>query len=120
MPDIEKTSCSFCLKPVNEVSKLIEGPGTHICDECVAVCVEILSNAPESSDGPDLPSWTTLDDDQLLARLPRMGVAARQVEGALHQWVAEGRRRGLSWERIGTALDMTRQSAWERFSHSRG
>ena len=55
---------------------------------------------------------------QLLARLPRMVAAAGQVEGSLRRWVGEGRRRGLSWERIGTSLGMTRQSAWERFSQS--
>ena len=116
MPDNETLSCSFCLKHAQEVSKLIEGPGTYICDECVAVCNEILESAPAGESGPALPSWSELDDDQLLERLPRMGAAARQVEGSLHRWVGEGRRRGLSWDRIGSSLGMTRQSAWERFS----
>jgi hypothetical protein len=117
MPDVS-LSCSFCLKHEREVAKLIEGPGTYICDECVAVCVDILEAAPADQGGPALPSWTELDDDQLLARLPRMGQAAGQVEGALRRWVGEGRRRGLSWERIGSSLGMARQSAWERFSTS--
>lgn len=34
--------CSFCGKPQDEVRKLIPGPAINICDECVAVCNEIL------------------------------------------------------------------------------
>lgn len=34
--------CSFCGKSQHEVSKLIAGPATHICDECVAICNRIL------------------------------------------------------------------------------
>lgn len=35
--------CSFCGKEAIEVRKLITGPGVHICDECVALCNEILT-----------------------------------------------------------------------------
>ena len=35
--------CSFCGKEAIEVRKLITGPQVHICDECVALCNEILS-----------------------------------------------------------------------------
>ena len=35
------TGCSFCGKPP-QLRKLIAGPGVYICDECVALCVEIL------------------------------------------------------------------------------
>jgi hypothetical protein len=40
------------------------------------------------------------------------------VEAALEQWVTEARRREASWARIGAALGMTRQAAWERFAHT--
>lgn len=36
------TCCSFCGKPRPQLRKLIAGPGVYICDECVALCVEIL------------------------------------------------------------------------------
>ncbi|MCB9745565.1 MAG: ATP-dependent Clp protease ATP-binding subunit ClpX [Alphaproteobacteria bacterium] len=47
--------CSFCGKEAIEVRKLITGPGVHICDECVALCNEILAqdSAGEMSEGPD-------------------------------------------------------------------
>jgi ATP-dependent Clp protease ATP-binding subunit ClpX len=34
--------CSFCGKNLQQVKKLISGPGVFICDECVYLCVEIL------------------------------------------------------------------------------
>jgi hypothetical protein len=39
-----------------------------------------------------------------------------QVDDDLRAWVAEARRRELSWDKIGAALGMKRQSAWERFA----
>lgn len=35
-------SCSFCGKPSTEVKVLIAGPIAFICNECVAMCVDIL------------------------------------------------------------------------------
>ncbi len=34
--------CSFCGKSQEEVAKLIAGPDVYICDECVALCNEIV------------------------------------------------------------------------------
>ena len=34
--------CSFCSKAQAEVQKLIAGPNVYICNECVALCQEIL------------------------------------------------------------------------------
>lgn len=34
--------CSFCGKSQREVKKLIAGPSVYICDECVALCNEII------------------------------------------------------------------------------
>lgn len=35
--------CSFCGKSQREVKKLIAGPSVYICDECVSLCTEIIS-----------------------------------------------------------------------------
>ncbi len=35
--------CSFCGKSQEEVRKLIAGPDVYICDECIALCNEILA-----------------------------------------------------------------------------
>ena len=51
--------CSFCGKMQKQVRKLIAGPGVFICDECIALCVEIveeeLGQAPKQVDEIDLP-----------------------------------------------------------------
>jgi len=36
------SSCSFCGKSQDEVAKLIAGPDVYICDECIALCNEIV------------------------------------------------------------------------------
>ncbi|HOX13939.1 MAG TPA: ClpX C4-type zinc finger protein, partial [Spirochaetales bacterium] len=35
--------CSFCGKSAEFAKRLIAGPGVYICDECVQVCNQILS-----------------------------------------------------------------------------
>ena len=111
-------ACSFCAKPEQEVSKIIAGPGIYICNECVQTCNDILDSAAESAGDvpPELPYWQAMTDQQLLDHLPRIAAVADQVEGSLTTWVRRVRSRGVAWARIGEALDMTRQSAWERFS----
>ena len=36
--------CSFCGKSQNEVKKLIAGPTVYICNECIDICNEIISD----------------------------------------------------------------------------
>jgi len=111
-------ACSFCAKPELEVDKIIAGPGIYICDECVRLCNDILASATEPAGAapPELPYWQAMTDQQLLDQLPRIAAVADQVEGSLTTWVRRVRGRGVAWARIGEALNMTRQSAWERFS----
>jgi hypothetical protein len=108
-------SCSFCHKAAADVSKLVAGPGVFICDECVALCQEIISDNPDPV--PDPTAWEKdLTDEDLLRHLPQIAAAGAQVEQQLTRRVAMARTRGITWTRIGAALSMTRQSAWERFS----
>ncbi|MBQ4156664.1 MAG: ATP-dependent Clp protease ATP-binding subunit ClpX [Clostridia bacterium] len=47
--DFEKSvRCSFCGKPRDQVRRLIAGPGVYICDECVLLCQEIVSDDVEA------------------------------------------------------------------------
>jgi hypothetical protein len=118
MPATEEraaTSCSFCLKPSDEVAKLIAGPGVYICNECVDLCGQIISSPPPLP--PGLTSWDEgLDLDGVLASLPRMAAAGAQAERNLCCFVRRARELGATWAAIGASLGMTRQSAWERFS----
>ncbi len=115
-------ACSFCLKSAGQVAKMIAGPGVFVCSECVALCNDILrqEEAKSMSPGEAVASWQQrmqrLSDEELLAHLPKIQATAAQVEQNLADWVRKARERGITWTRIGEALGMTRQSAWERFS----
>jgi ATP-dependent Clp protease ATP-binding subunit ClpX len=41
--DGEVLSCSFCGKPQNIVKKIIMGPSSNICDECIDECARIMA-----------------------------------------------------------------------------
>jgi ATP-dependent Clp protease ATP-binding subunit ClpX len=50
--------CSFCNKNQRDVKKLIAGPTVYICDECVDICLDIISeekDAPETKSKVKLP-----------------------------------------------------------------
>jgi hypothetical protein len=113
--------CSFCIKDKGAVAKLIAGPGVYICNECVGLCDLLLANNPDKADNadqpaPDFGSWDERPDEELLASLARMQAVTSQVNTAVHDQVGIMRARGISWTRIGEALGVSKQSAWERFS----
>jgi hypothetical protein len=108
-------ACSFCLKPNTEVRRLVAGPGVYICDGCVALCAQLIDGPPSPT--PQLKAWEhEVTVDEALANLPRVAAAGAQVEEHLAGWVQRARALGATWARIGEALGVTRQSAWERFS----
>jgi hypothetical protein len=43
----EPLCCSFCGKNQHEIDRLIAGPGVYICNECVEVCGQLLTRAPD-------------------------------------------------------------------------
>lgn len=117
--------CSFCLKPSSDVAKVIAGAGVYICDECVGLCNEILQAEqhkpaeaePEAEPRTQLPAREeAMTDEQILELLPRIASVGAQTEASLQRFVTILRSRGVTWARIGAALQITRQSAWERFS----
>ncbi len=40
----QKQRCSFCGRPADMVEKLVAGPGVFICNDCIEICYEILSD----------------------------------------------------------------------------
>ncbi len=42
--------CSFCGKNQHEVRKLIAGPSVFVCDECIALCNDIISEEVQGDD----------------------------------------------------------------------
>jgi ATP-dependent Clp protease ATP-binding subunit ClpX len=112
---VRQLCCSFCGKADLEVRKIIAGPGVYICDQCVELCNTILETDGSYSRS-QISVLQSLTDEQILVQLPRIAAAGAQVEANLHERVGLLRERKVTWARIGTALGITRQSAWERFS----
>ena len=45
--DNNKIRCSFCGKTQDQVRRIVAGPGAYICNECVLICQEIVSDDVE-------------------------------------------------------------------------
>ena len=64
--------CSFCGKNQDGVKKLVAGPGVYICDECIELCNEIVSD-----------EWEASGFDKNFSDLPK----PKQIKEALDQYV---------------------------------
>ena len=108
--------CSFCLKSQHDVAKLIAGPGCiFICDECVGLCDAIIAEKPIDLDHEKF-RVANIPTERLLQRLKPIEQTLQGMGNQLQTVVDELRGREVSWARIGEALGVSRQSAWERFS----
>jgi ATP-dependent Clp protease ATP-binding subunit ClpX len=124
----EGLHCSFCAKHQTVVAKLVAGPGVYICDECISLCSQIVAEELSSKQVRErvagaatrLPriadDLDALSDDELLELMVRIHLSHEGVDRTVQRVVAVLRSRDVPWSRIGEALGMTRQSAWERFS----
>jgi ClpX C4-type zinc finger len=120
--------CSFCGKHQDHVAKLIAGPGVYICDECVDLCQQIIAEELSKEEvrqrierpGGEVPNIAedldALSIGELIDLLVRIYRSHSGVDRTVQRVVDTLREREVSWARIGEALGMTRQSAWERFS----
>ena len=64
--------CSFCGKNQNEVRRLIAGPSVYICDECVDLCTDIITEETQ-----------VVEDDEKSGSLP----VPTEIKDILDQYV---------------------------------
>ncbi len=64
-PSLE-LNCSFCSKDQGEVQRLIAGPDVYICDECVALCNDIMAQEAIGEDFEDGHLLTPQEINELL------------------------------------------------------
>ena len=108
-----KLHCSFCGLDEDTVSKLIGSKsGSMICNSCVELCNGILEGEQDRS----FADWSQLETEELLGTLRPASEAVEALQDLLFKRVDALREREVSWARIGTALGVSRQAAWERFS----
>lgn len=108
-------TCSFCEEPGGDRRRVLQGTGVAICSECLANLQHQLDRV--ISGDLNLPPMGELDvtDEQLLTGLAGHQHSVKQAEAALHDAVRRLRERRVTWARIGEALGVSRQAAWERF-----
>jgi hypothetical protein len=93
----------------------IQVPGaTRLEKLCCSFCSKDLVIAGQPA--AEFRAWTEQPDDELLAGLAKVQAVVAQADAAVHDYVDVLRSRGISWTRIGAALGVSKQAAWERFS----
>lgn len=106
--------CSFCFKSQHEVTELISGPAAiFICSECVEFCDDFIHGhrTPAAPPPPEV-----LANEVVLQRLAAVELTLVAKGAQLKSLVETLRSRHISWADIGSALGISRQAAWERFS----
>ncbi len=81
-------SCSFCGKNQDEVGKLIAGPNVYICDECINLCNEIVTDSTVDDEEAATPNGALLKPREIKAHLDEyvigQGYAKRVLSVAVH------------------------------------
>ncbi len=78
---IREIHCSFCGKPQSQVRRMIAGPDVYICDECVALCDEIIATEQPVVDGYTFENVPT--PREIKAKLDEYVIAQDQAKRAL-------------------------------------
>lgn len=77
--------CSFCGKHTDEVAKIIAGPTVFICNECVALCLEICLD--------EFPQADPAQISALIARVaspPPKPIFNEAQEARIRELISEG------------------------------
>ena len=97
--DVER--CSFCYRDQSQVRRLIAGPdGVYICDECVALCQEVLQeDGIETTAENATPRWRLLPPREIMAQLDEYVVGQMRAKKVLsvavynhYKRIASGKR----------------------------
>jgi len=76
--------CSFCGKSQHEVRKLIAGPSVFVCDECIALCNDIIKEEAQSTVGTEKSDKNDLPvPHEICERLDEYVIGQRQAKKIL-------------------------------------
>jgi ATP-dependent Clp protease ATP-binding subunit ClpX len=97
--------CSFCGKSQHEVRKLIAGPSVFVCDECIALCNDIIREETQSSIGGDKTDKNELPvPHEICERLDEYVIGQRQAKKILSVAVYNHYKRLKNTDRDGVEL----------------
>lgn len=92
-------TCSFCGKHQDEVSKLIAGPNVYICDECIDLCNEIVTDSVDEEEPEELATPSVLKPREIKAHLDEYVIgqeyAKRVLSVAVHNHYKRIESQGL-------------------------
>lgn len=75
--------CSFCGKSQKEVKKLIAGPTVYICDECIALCNDIIAEEFQSDEAPQDSGFQISKPAEIKAILDQYVIGQEQAKKVL-------------------------------------
>jgi ClpX C4-type zinc finger len=109
-PGLVELRCSFCNREQSEVHKLVAGVTTFICDECVAVCNDIIAGA-DSTDS-ERRARVTESESPFRFQLPDVHWEDAQAEAARQ----EGKRLNSTRFKLMFLLGPIRVGRWGMWS----
>lgn len=126
--------CSFCGKARGEVLTLIAGPSAFICDECVALSIEVVADRKRAAAGTGRLSeeevaaaaqaqgqaekklqYSSRSTTGLLKQLQEMRFVIDTAKREIADFVRQLRDRGVAAARIQHALGISPTDAVEQF-----
>ena len=97
--------CSFCNKTQSQVRKMIAGPsGTYICDDCVAICTEIIEEELDFNDRAALDDINLLTPEEMKAFLDEYVIGQDEAKKVLSVAVYNHYKRILAQQDLGVEL----------------
>ena len=97
--------CSFCNKTQSQVRKMIAGPnGTYICDDCVAICTEIIEEELDFNDRAALDDINLLTPEEMKACLDEYVIGQDEAKKVLSVAVYNHYKRILAEQDLGVEL----------------
>ena len=83
----------------------------------MAVTVEDIGEKPKGGTHVQVSLGISGGDDEPLRVLGGITEGLKHIDQTVRFYVAEARKKGHTWEEIGSALGVTRQAAWEKYSN---
>ena len=101
----DQVRCSFCNKTQSQVRKMIAGPsGTYICDDCVAICTEIIEEELDFNDRAALDDINLLTPEEMKAFLDEYVIGQDEAKKVLSVAVYNHYKRILAEQDLGVEL----------------